>query len=300
MNFRGDAARLAARHPLGLHRANRLPCSHRADRDCRRCDLDSCREDNWKVRLVRSRQAQPLRPAPGVHRHQHRRIDSAPDHDCQRRAGPERFASRRCDVLKLDMLVDDGTQQPTGALATGSAESLIFWDSIGRRGKNFVAGGPTQAEIQQFLGKPARQPLRVYVGLRSEETPQARAELALRELERVGGFERLRSGRRHADWHRLAATRVRRYTGVFACGGHGDRRGHGNHCLVRLSTDRRTEPRCLPKVIRLPMVICHWTNLLVIYPWWNPILPAICRFLMFQISSEFTSGRAQPSRTRSR
>ena len=58
--------------------------------------------------------------------------------------------------LKIDMLVDDGTQQPIDALATGSAESLISWDSIGRRGKNFVAGGPTQAELEQFLGKPVR------------------------------------------------------------------------------------------------------------------------------------------------
>ena len=92
--------------------------------------------------------------------------------------------------LKMDQLVDDGTEQPTNPLASGSSKSLIPWKSIGRRGKNFAVGGPTQAEISQFLGRQALHPLRVYVGLGSSETPEGRAKLALRELERVGGFER--------------------------------------------------------------------------------------------------------------
>jgi uncharacterized membrane protein len=57
-------------------------------------------------------------------------------------------------------------------------------------GKQFIAGGPTKQQISQFWGNDALQPLRVYVGLDAAETPQERAELALRELIRVGGFDR--------------------------------------------------------------------------------------------------------------
>ena len=40
------------------------------------------------------------------------------------------------------------------------------------------------------MGTDTLDPIRVYVGLRSAETPEARAKLALEELNRVGGFER--------------------------------------------------------------------------------------------------------------
>src|SRR3546814_4021315 len=53
-----------------------------------------------------------------------------------------------------------------------------------------VAAGPDAAEIERLTGQPAREPLRVYVGLNSAPSPQQRADLALRELLRVGAFER--------------------------------------------------------------------------------------------------------------
>ncbi len=92
--------------------------------------------------------------------------------------------------LKLDGLVDEGIQQPVDAAASGSPESLIRWDSIGRRGKEFIVGGPTAERIGEFLGHTAKRPVRVYVGLRCGETVSDRAALALQELIRVGGFER--------------------------------------------------------------------------------------------------------------
>jgi uncharacterized membrane protein len=67
---------------------------------------------------------------------------------------------------------------------------LVGWDTIGRFGKGFVAAGPTRQQIGQFWGKEVLQPLRVYVGLNSRETLEERAELALQELIRVGGFNR--------------------------------------------------------------------------------------------------------------
>jgi uncharacterized membrane protein len=92
--------------------------------------------------------------------------------------------------LQLDMAVDENVAQPTDATASGSRESLIDWDTIGRRGKEFIVAGPTRQSISELLGREAQRPLRVYVGLGSRDTAQERAELALEELKRAGGFER--------------------------------------------------------------------------------------------------------------
>jgi uncharacterized membrane protein len=92
--------------------------------------------------------------------------------------------------LQIDEVVDEDVGQPTNAWASGSAESLIAWDTIGLQGKHFIVLGPSRQDIGDFWGKDAMQPLRVYVGLRSEETMQARAQLALEELKRVKGFDR--------------------------------------------------------------------------------------------------------------
>jgi uncharacterized membrane protein len=92
--------------------------------------------------------------------------------------------------LQMDKLVEEGVEQPQEEVSSGSPQSLVAWDDIGRMGKEFVSAGPTQQSISQFWGKEARRPLRVYVGLGAKETPQERAKLALQELIRVGGFNR--------------------------------------------------------------------------------------------------------------
>ena len=51
-------------------------------------------------------------------------------------------------------------------------------------------GGPTQSELSDFWERDCRRPIRVYVGMRSRETTEQQAKLALDELKRVGGFER--------------------------------------------------------------------------------------------------------------
>jgi uncharacterized membrane protein len=92
--------------------------------------------------------------------------------------------------LRLDQVVDEGIERPADGNASGSAASLIAWDTIGRYGKHFIAGGPTQQQVSQFWGKDVMQPLRVYVGLDTRETAEERAELALQELIRIRGFDR--------------------------------------------------------------------------------------------------------------
>ena len=103
-----------------------------------------------------------------------------------------RFALRAADAafLQIDRVVDEEIPQPEHPLASGSAVSLVPWDSIGRQGKHFIVDGPQQSQVSDFTQRPALRPLRVYVGLRSAETTQDRAKLALEELKRVGGFDR--------------------------------------------------------------------------------------------------------------
>jgi uncharacterized membrane protein len=53
-----------------------------------------------------------------------------------------------------------------------------------------VASGPAAEQISAFTGRPARDPVRVYVGLRGGDAARERARLALEELKRQHGFER--------------------------------------------------------------------------------------------------------------
>ena len=91
---------------------------------------------------------------------------------------------------KTDKLFTDGTSAPTEDLASGSANSVVNWQDLGRLGRKFITSGPTQAQISDFTNLPAQQPLRIYVGLNSAKTAKQRAELALKEMLRVGAFSR--------------------------------------------------------------------------------------------------------------
>lgn len=89
-----------------------------------------------------------------------------------------------------DALMSPDTPSPADPLRTGSAASLVRWDEVGSAGRNFISYGPTAAEIAAYLGRPAKEPIRVFVGLNAAETPEERADLALRELIRTGAFDR--------------------------------------------------------------------------------------------------------------
>ena len=89
-----------------------------------------------------------------------------------------------------DALIEPQVAAPEDLMGTGSAASLISWRDLGRAGREFVASGPSRVELTEFLGHPALRPIRVYVGLNSAPDVEARAQLALDELIRVGAFER--------------------------------------------------------------------------------------------------------------
>ncbi len=103
-----------------------------------------------------------------------------------------RYLLRTADTifLRIDAMVDEGIEPPTESVVSGSAESLVDWDTIGRRGKNFLVGGPTQEEIASFWDGAAERPLRIYVGWGTAPTKEERAKIALDEMIRVGAFDR--------------------------------------------------------------------------------------------------------------
>lgn len=94
----------------------------------------------------------------------------------------------------------DGVAQPTSPLRSGSPDSLVSWESLGREGRSFIALGPSAGDIAEFTGAHAIEPIRVYTGLdsvpvapselSSEAHLQAEADLAVAELRRTGAFDR--------------------------------------------------------------------------------------------------------------
>ncbi len=100
------------------------------------------------------------------------------------------FRSLDSSFREFDALIEPERPRPTAPGKTGSTASLVRWDELGRAGREYVASGPTAADISAFTGRPAHDPIRVYVGLRGADTARERARLALREFKRQGGFER--------------------------------------------------------------------------------------------------------------
>ncbi len=105
----------------------------------------------------------------------------------------DRLRSTADEVFSYrNTITPDGIEQPTEPERSGSADSLVAWDSLGREGRVFVASGPRAEEITAFTGRPAREPVRVFAGLESGEDFSERAALAVEDLVRAGGFARSR------------------------------------------------------------------------------------------------------------
>lgn len=103
-----------------------------------------------------------------------------------------RYGLRLADssFQRLDALIESDIAPPADPLKTGSAASPIGWEELGRAGRLFVSTGPGASDLATFAGREALEPIRVFVGLNSADTVDARAALALEELKRTGAFER--------------------------------------------------------------------------------------------------------------
>ncbi|WP_223166315.1 alpha/beta hydrolase [Nonomuraea sp. SYSU D8015] len=101
------------------------------------------------------------------------------------------FAAKLNDVSSVtNEGTHPGVRKPASSLVSGGPGSLVTWESLGREGRRFTATAPSRARLAAFSGRPAADPIRVYVGLGSAASPEAQAALAVRELERTGGFRR--------------------------------------------------------------------------------------------------------------
>lgn len=90
----------------------------------------------------------------------------------------------------FDAGTNDGTEQPRSASVSGSPDSLVPWDTLGLQGRDFVAGATPRSELEAFHDTAdVGDPIRVYAGLRSADSVEERAELAVDELERTGAFD---------------------------------------------------------------------------------------------------------------
>src|SRR3979411_738530 len=61
-----------------------------------------------------------------------------------------------------------GIVQPRQPERSGSPASSAPWETLGFQGRNFVATGPHDDELTRLNGRPAKEPITVYVG---PETP---------------------------------------------------------------------------------------------------------------------------------
>lgn len=109
-----------------------------------------------------------------------------------------RFISRAAkSALELDREFMRGADQPREAERSGSRESNVGWQSMGRQGRAVVAGGPRSGDIAEVLGgeEDINEPIRIFIGLDDsvpEASPdfEAMAQLAIDEMRRTGAFER--------------------------------------------------------------------------------------------------------------
>ncbi|WP_282693432.1 alpha/beta hydrolase [Streptomyces sp. CC208A] len=89
-----------------------------------------------------------------------------------------------------------GVERPLSRYVSGGPGSLLGWDSLGYEGRNFTGSTPTRAALTAWSGRPSRDPVRVYVpstppvAFATDRPFAAQAELAVRELDRTGAFDR--------------------------------------------------------------------------------------------------------------
>ncbi len=83
-----------------------------------------------------------------------------------------------------------GIVQPRQPERSGSPTSYAPWETLGFQGRNFVATGPQADELTRLNGRPAKEPIRVYVGLNTAANDESRMAVLLSELERTGAFDR--------------------------------------------------------------------------------------------------------------
>lgn len=91
-------------------------------------------------------------------------------------------------VLKLQQNLERGQRafdpavvQPASPFRSGSPDSLVEWEGLGKKGREFVG---------TISGSYSVEPIRVYAGIDNEPDLDKRARLVFEELQRTGAFTR--------------------------------------------------------------------------------------------------------------
>jgi uncharacterized membrane protein len=79
---------------------------------------------------------------------------------------------------------------PDSPFVSGGPRSAEDWGTFGREGRRYVNMALTAGEIESVTGEPATHPIRAYVGLGTDTSPNRRAARAMTELEQLGAFQR--------------------------------------------------------------------------------------------------------------
>ncbi|MGI9667219.1 MAG: alpha/beta-hydrolase family protein, partial [Acidimicrobiia bacterium] len=105
-------------------------------------------------------------------------------------SGLAQFANAR--FAASDEATEAGVTQPTDSTSSGSPESLTEWDDLGYQGRTFAGTATSVDDLNSFNANPAEveTPIRVYAGLESADTAEARAQLVVDELIRTGAADR--------------------------------------------------------------------------------------------------------------
>lgn len=94
------------------------------------------------------------------------------------------------EAARRDNRTASGVYRPTVPERSGSPASYASWESAGAQGRTFLGRGPNRSDIADVMGE-AKEPIRLYIGRAASEGGfAAQTELLLREMERVGAFER--------------------------------------------------------------------------------------------------------------
>jgi uncharacterized membrane protein len=107
-------------------------------------------------------------------------------------------------ATEADPVLDDIAHRfGLASTLSGSAPSLVPWQTLGREGRRHMIGGVRPApvanrpagipdlSIPAVMGEPARAtPVQVYIGLDSAPTAAERVDLALAEMDRVAAWDR--------------------------------------------------------------------------------------------------------------
>ena len=89
---------------------------------------------------------------------------------------------------RVNQQMPRGEHAPTSSLRSGGPGSPLTWNSLGQDGAKFVAAGPDAKQIADVTKKPAKEPVRVFVG--ANQSLEKSADLAVAELDRTDAWKR--------------------------------------------------------------------------------------------------------------